>query len=91
MQWERTENKGTIAKYTAAFIVILWLVSQILAFIGSFPLLPYLLELVGLMYTGWFAYRFLIVEVRLLHVETFLVNPNRDCSESIVSHACRWS
>jgi hypothetical protein len=48
--------------------------------IFSFYQLPKLLELVGLGYTGWFVYRYLLFKVNLRHYYLFLACMSTDCS-----------
>lgn len=59
-KWEAVENKSTVAIYAGGALVTLWLSSTIIGAVNSVPLLPKLLELVGLGYTGWFVYRYLL-------------------------------
>lgn len=59
-KWEAVENKSTVAVYAGGALVALWLSSTIVGAINSVPLLPKLMELVGLGYTGWFVYRYLL-------------------------------
>ena len=59
-QWDQTENKTTVGIYAGGALVALWLSSSIVGAINSVPLLPKLLELIGLGYTGWFVYRYLL-------------------------------
>lgn len=54
------ENKTTVGVYAGGAIVALWLSSTIVGAINSLPLLPKLLESIGLGYTGWFIYRYLL-------------------------------
>jgi hypothetical protein len=46
--------------YAGGALVALWLSSTIVGAINSVPLLPKIMELVGLTYTGWFVYRYLL-------------------------------
>lgn len=59
-KWSGVENKSTVAIYAGGALVTLWLSSTIIGAVNSVPLLPKLLELVGLGYTGWFVYRYLL-------------------------------
>eukprot|EP00850_Spirogloea_muscicola_P006378 SM000030S11387 [mRNA] locus=s30:484723:486287:- [translate_table: standard] len=60
LRWEQTENKGAVIAYASGAFVALWFSSTIVGAVNSVPLLPKLLELVGLGYTGWFVYRYLL-------------------------------
>merc|ERR1739845_23129 len=59
-KWEKVENKTTVVLYGGAALVILWFASTIVGAVNNIPLLPKLLELIGLSYTAWFVYRYLI-------------------------------
>lgn len=59
-KWDKVENKSTVLLYGGGAIVAVWLSSIIVGAINSVPLLPKLMELVGLGYTGWFVYRYLL-------------------------------
>ncbi|KAL5571540.1 hypothetical protein UlMin_021137 [Ulmus minor] len=59
-KWDAVENKSTVVLYGGGAIVAVWLSSIIVGAVNSVPLLPKILELVGLGYTGWFVYRYLL-------------------------------
>lgn len=59
-QWDQTENKSTVVIYAGGALVALWFSSTIVGAINSVPLLPKVMELIGLGYTGWFVYRYLL-------------------------------
>jgi len=59
-KWDRVENKTTVAVYAGGAVVALWLSSTIVGAVNSVPLVPKFLELVGLGYTSWFVYRYLL-------------------------------
>ncbi|XP_041998741.1 protein CURVATURE THYLAKOID 1A, chloroplastic-like [Salvia splendens] len=59
-KWDAIENKSTVLTYGGGAIVALWLASVVVGAVNSVPLLPKILELVGLGYTGWFVYRYLL-------------------------------
>ncbi|KAJ0111231.1 protein CURVATURE THYLAKOID 1A, chloroplastic [Pistacia vera] len=59
-KWDAVENKSTVILYGGGAIVAVWLSSTIVGAINSIPLLPKIMELVGLGYTGWFVYRYLL-------------------------------
>jgi len=62
-KWDAVENKTTVITYAGGAILALWLTSVIVGAINSVPLLPKIMELVGLGYTGWFVYRYLLFKV----------------------------
>ncbi|KAL3649578.1 Protein CURVATURE THYLAKOID 1A, chloroplastic [Castilleja foliolosa] len=59
-KWDAVENKSTVLLYGGGAIVSVWLASIVVGAINSVPLLPKIMELVGLGYTGWFVYRYLL-------------------------------
>ncbi|GMH17288.1 hypothetical protein Nepgr_019129 [Nepenthes gracilis] len=59
-KWDAVENKSTVLLYGGGAIVAVWLSSTVVGAINSVPLLPKIMELVGLGYTGWFVYRYLL-------------------------------
>ncbi|KAF3439914.1 hypothetical protein FNV43_RR18192 [Rhamnella rubrinervis] len=59
-KWDALENKSTVLLYGGGAIVAVWLSSIVVGAINSVPLLPKIMELVGLGYTGWFVYRYLL-------------------------------
>ncbi|CAN7123791.1 unnamed protein product [Brassica rapa subsp. narinosa] len=59
-KWDNLENKSTVIIYGGGAIVAVWLSSIVVGAINSVPLLPKVMELVGLGYTGWFVYRYLL-------------------------------
>ena len=59
-KWDAVENKSTVIIYGGGGIVAIWLSSILIGAINSVPLLPKIMELVGLGYTGWFVYRYLL-------------------------------
>ncbi|KAG9458130.1 hypothetical protein H6P81_002638 [Aristolochia fimbriata] len=59
-KWDGLENKSTVIIYGGGAIVAVWLSSIVVGAINSVPLLPKIMELVGLGYSGWFVYRYLL-------------------------------
>ncbi|KAL3714241.1 hypothetical protein ACJRO7_006214 [Eucalyptus globulus] len=59
-KWDAIEDKSTVFLYGGGAIVAVWLSSIVVEAINSVPLLPKVMELVGLGYTGWFVYRYLL-------------------------------
>ncbi|KAH6810599.1 CURVATURE THYLAKOID 1A-like protein [Perilla frutescens var. hirtella] len=59
-KWDAIENKSTVLTYGGGAIVAIWLASVVVGAVNSVPLLPKILELVGLGYTAWFVYRYLL-------------------------------
>ncbi|KAL8172521.1 hypothetical protein V2J09_024325 [Rumex salicifolius] len=59
-KWDAVENKSTVLIYGGGALVTLWLSTVVVGAVNSVPLLPKIMELVGLGYTGWFVYRYLL-------------------------------
>ncbi|GBF94234.1 hypothetical protein Rsub_06504 [Raphidocelis subcapitata] len=59
-KWDKVENKTGVVLYGAGAVVLLWLSSTIVGAINHVPLIPKVFELVGLGYTAWFVYRYLL-------------------------------
>ncbi|NP_001235236.1 Protein CURVATURE THYLAKOID 1D, chloroplastic-like [Glycine max] len=55
-----TDDTGSIVLYGGGALVALWLTSAVIGAIDSIPLIPKLLEVVGLAYTVWFTSRYLL-------------------------------
>ncbi|KAH7652900.1 Cyanobacterial aminoacyl-tRNA synthetase CAAD domain-containing protein [Dioscorea alata] len=64
-KWDSLENKSAVFIYGGGAIVAIWLSSIVVGAINSVPLLPKIMELVGLGYTGWFVYRYLLFKKRI--------------------------
>ncbi|CAM8976409.1 unnamed protein product [Rhodiola kirilowii] len=59
-KWDAIENKSTIVLYGGGAVAAVWLSSVVVGAVNSVPVLPKIMELVGLGYTGWFVYRYLL-------------------------------
>jgi hypothetical protein len=59
-KFDAIEDKPTAALYAGGAIVALSLANGIVSTVEAVPLVPKLFELIGLTYTGWFTYRYLI-------------------------------
>ncbi|KAA3475221.1 protein CURVATURE THYLAKOID 1A, chloroplastic [Gossypium australe] len=59
-KWDKVEDKATVVLYGGGALVAVWLSSILIGAINSVPLLPKIMELVGVGYTGWFIYRYLL-------------------------------
>jgi len=58
--WDRQEDKYAIVGLGVAGIVALWASSGLLSSIDRLPVLPGFFEFVGILFTGWFVYRYLL-------------------------------
>ncbi|WOH09528.1 hypothetical protein DCAR_0728985 [Daucus carota subsp. sativus] len=59
-KWDAVENKSTVLLYGGGALLGVWISSILVGAINSVPLLPKIMELVGLGYSGWFVYRYLL-------------------------------
>ncbi|OAY64394.1 protein CURVATURE THYLAKOID 1B, chloroplastic-like isoform X1 [Ananas comosus] len=58
--WDKLEDKYAVASLAVASIIGLWTAAGVISAIDRLPVVPGILELVGIGYTGWFAYQNLI-------------------------------
>ncbi|GAB4861524.1 Protein CURVATURE THYLAKOID 1B, chloroplastic [Ancistrocladus abbreviatus] len=58
--WDKVEDKYAVTSLAVAGVVALWGSTGMISAIDRLPLIPGLLELVGIGYTGWFAYQNLV-------------------------------
>nr|XP_043625376.1 protein CURVATURE THYLAKOID 1A, chloroplastic-like [Erigeron canadensis] len=61
-KWDAVENKPIVIIYGVGGATAIWLSSVIIGAINKVPLLPNIMELVGVGYSGWFVYRYLLFE-----------------------------
>uniref|UniRef100_A0A7S0SCP8 Cyanobacterial aminoacyl-tRNA synthetase CAAD domain-containing protein n=1 Tax=Mantoniella antarctica TaxID=81844 RepID=A0A7S0SCP8_9CHLO len=59
-KWEDTENKSAVITYVAGGAAIVWLSGTVVGAINAIPVLPKVMELVGLGYSTWFVYRYVL-------------------------------
>eukprot|EP00245_Coleochaete_scutata_P006848 TRINITY_DN21652_c0_g1_i1.p1 TRINITY_DN21652_c0_g1~~TRINITY_DN21652_c0_g1_i1.p1 ORF type:complete len:169 (+),score=37.37 TRINITY_DN21652_c0_g1_i1:136-642(+) len=58
--WDKTEDKLAIAGIGFAAVIVLWASAGLVGAIDKLPIIPGLFELVGIVFTGWFVYRYLL-------------------------------
>lgn len=58
--WDKVEDKYAVSTVAAAGVVALWGTAGMMSAIDRLPLIPGMLEVVGIGYTGWFAYKNLV-------------------------------
>ena len=58
--WDKVEDKYAVSSLAVTGVVALWGSTGLISAIDRLPLVPGVLELVGIGYTGWFAYKNLI-------------------------------
>ncbi|OVA05088.1 Cyanobacterial aminoacyl-tRNA synthetase [Macleaya cordata] len=63
-KWDALEDKSIVLLYGGGALVGIWLSFVVVGAIDSLPLLPKIMELVGIGYTGWFIYRYLIFKAK---------------------------
>ncbi|GAX84386.1 hypothetical protein CEUSTIGMA_g11808.t1 [Chlamydomonas eustigma] len=59
-KWDAVENKPQFVMYTVAAVTGVWFTAQLLGAVDRFPLIPKAFELVGISYSIWFTYRYLL-------------------------------
>ncbi len=59
-KWEETEEKPAVVAITVSAFIAIWAASGVVDAVDKLPIIGGLLEFVGLLVTGWFAYRYLI-------------------------------
>ncbi|XP_055808779.1 protein CURVATURE THYLAKOID 1B, chloroplastic [Solanum dulcamara] len=58
--WDKVDDKYAVSSLGVAAFILLWSSTGVVSAIDRLPLIPGVLELVGIGYTGWFAYKNLI-------------------------------
>ncbi|WCJ22519.1 Protein CURVATURE THYLAKOID 1B chloroplastic [Euphorbia peplus] len=58
--WDKVDDKYAVSSLAVAGVVALWGSTGMISAIDRLPLIPGVLELVGIGYTGWFAYKNLV-------------------------------
>ncbi|CAN4087094.1 unnamed protein product [Withania somnifera] len=58
--WDKVDDKYAVGSLGVAAFLLLWSSTGVTSAIDRLPLIPGVLELVGIGYTGWFAYKNLI-------------------------------
>ncbi|KAK4418488.1 protein CURVATURE THYLAKOID 1B, chloroplastic [Sesamum alatum] len=58
--WDKVEDKYAVSSLAVAGGVALWASAGMISAIDRLPLVPGVMEIVGIGYTGWFAYRNLV-------------------------------
>ncbi|XP_027334980.1 protein CURVATURE THYLAKOID 1B, chloroplastic-like isoform X2 [Abrus precatorius] len=55
--WDKVDDKYAVSSLAVAGVVALWGSAGLISAIDRLPLIPGVLEVVGIGYTGWFAYK----------------------------------
>lgn len=59
-KWDNVDDKTSFGIYAGGALLALWIASSVVGAFNSIPLVPKLFELVGLVYSAWFVYRYLL-------------------------------
>ena len=59
-RWDKVEEKPVAVAIGGTALIVIWAASGLIDRIDKLPLVGGLLELVGLLVTGWFVYRYLV-------------------------------
>ncbi|CAI9279079.1 unnamed protein product [Lactuca saligna] len=81
-KWDAVENKPTVIIYGGGAFVALWLSSVIIGAINKLPLLPNVMELVGVGYSGWFVYKYLLFESSRKELSAKIESIKKEISET---------
>ncbi|CAK8560566.1 unnamed protein product [Lathyrus sativus] len=58
--WDKVDDKYAVSTLIVASVIALWSSTGLISAIDKLPLIPGVLELVGIGYSGWFAYKNLV-------------------------------
>jgi hypothetical protein len=61
-KWDGVGNKSSVAIFGSGAFLVLWFSSTVVNTVNNVPLLPNLMELIGLAYSAWFFYRYLLFQ-----------------------------
>ncbi|KAL6641379.1 hypothetical protein ACP70R_019560 [Stipagrostis hirtigluma subsp. patula] len=60
LEWDRIQDKYAVTTLAAAATIGMWSAGGVVSAIDRLPVVPGVLEIVGIGYSGWFAYRNLL-------------------------------
>ncbi|GLJ29412.1 hypothetical protein SUGI_0579860 [Cryptomeria japonica] len=60
--WEKTDDKLAIGGLGFAAIVVLWASTGLIGAVDRLPLIPGAFEIIGILFSGWFVYRYLLFQ-----------------------------
>ncbi|KAF3439779.1 hypothetical protein FNV43_RR18057 [Rhamnella rubrinervis] len=58
--WDKVEDKYAVSSLGVAAVVALWGSTGLISAIDRLPLIPGVLEVVGIGYSGWFVYKYMV-------------------------------
>jgi energy-coupling factor transporter transmembrane protein EcfT len=60
MQWDKLDDKLAVGGLGFAALIVLWASTGLIGAIDKLPLIPAVFEFVGILFSGWFVYRYLL-------------------------------
>ncbi|XP_019248037.1 PREDICTED: protein CURVATURE THYLAKOID 1C, chloroplastic isoform X9 [Nicotiana attenuata] len=73
--WDKPEDRVAVIGFGIAAIVGFWASSNLIAAIDRLPLIPGVFEFVGILFSSWFVYRYLLFKPDSSHF-CFQASPN---------------
>ncbi|MCO5559640.1 hypothetical protein L7F22_013241 [Adiantum nelumboides] len=58
--WEKTDDKLAVGGLGFTALIVVWASAGLIGAIDKLPLIPNFFEFVGILFTGWFIYRYLL-------------------------------
>ncbi|XP_057967520.1 protein CURVATURE THYLAKOID 1C, chloroplastic isoform X2 [Malania oleifera] len=58
--WDKSEDRFALFGFGFAAVVAIWASANLITAIDKLPLIPNALELVGILFSSWFVYRYLL-------------------------------
>ncbi|KAI5057670.1 hypothetical protein GOP47_0027685 [Adiantum capillus-veneris] len=58
--WEKTDDKLAVGGLGFTALIVLWASAGLIGAIDKLPLIPNFFEFVGILFSGWFIYRYLL-------------------------------
>lgn len=58
--WDKTDDKLAVGGLGFAGLIVLWASAGLVGAIDKLPIIPNFFEFVGILFTGWFIYRYLL-------------------------------
>jgi len=58
--WDKTEDKTSVVTLATSAALALWIATGVVAYVEKLPFFPFFFEVVGITYSGYFVYRYLL-------------------------------
>lgn len=58
--WDKTDDKLAVGGLGFTALIVLWASAGLIGAIDKLPIIPNFFEFVGILFTGWFIYRYLL-------------------------------